>query len=64
MIYNRKEFFMRCHSIRKPMVKYRFKDKMGCVWFKVFMTDREARLWYERNKAYYEIVEFGNAETR
>ena len=55
---------MRYYSIRKPTVKYRFKDRMGCVWYRMFMTDREARLWYERNKVYYEIVEYGNAEAR
>lgn len=34
----------------KPMIQYRFKDDMGFVTYKTFTTDREARLWYDRNK--------------
>ena len=49
---------------RKPMLKYRFKDRMNCVFFKHFHTDREARLWYERNKAGYMLKEFGSMETK
>lgn len=44
----------------KPLIKYRFKDKMGCVFYLMFRTDREARLWYERNKVGYALKEFGN----
>lgn len=44
----------------KPLVKYRFKDRMDCVFFKTFRTDREARLWYERNKIGYALKEFGS----
>ena len=51
---------MKRYSKAKPMVRYRFKDRMGCVWFDTFATDREARLWFERNKQYYNLVEFGN----
>ena len=43
----------------KPLVRYRFKDHMGYVFFKAFRTDREARLWYERNKVESMIKEFG-----
>ena len=44
----------------KMRVKYRFKDRMGCVFFREFHTDKEARLWYERNKVAYSIKEFGS----
>lgn len=44
----------------KPLIKYRFKDRMDCVFFKTFRTDREARLWYERNKIGYALKEFGS----
>lgn len=47
-------------GIKKPLIRYRFKDDMGCVFFKTFNTDHEARLWYERNKVSYEIREFGS----
>ena len=46
--------------VRKPLLRYRFKDSMGCVFFREFQTDREARLWHERNKVIYSIREFGN----
>lgn len=45
---------------RRPLVQYRFKDSMGCVFFKTFNTDREARLWFERNKLDYSIREFNS----
>ena len=44
----------------KPLIKYRFKDSMGCVFFRSFRTDREAHLWYERNRFDYAIKEFGS----
>ena len=44
----------------KPLIKYRFKDKMDCVFYLTFRTDKEARLWYERNKVGYALKEFGN----
>jgi len=55
---------MKKYARRKPMQNYRFKDDMGCVWYRAFQTDREARLWYERNKHDYGIVEFGNCDAR
>ena len=45
---------------RKPVIQYRFKDTMGCVFFKTFQTDREARLWFDRNKAEYCLRELGS----
>lgn len=48
------------YSNRKPLIRYRFKDAMGCVFYKVFYTDREARLWYERNKSEYLLRELGS----
>ena len=33
---------------------------MGCVFYRTFQTDREARLWYERNKLGYSLKEFNN----
>ena len=51
------------YNSKKPYLKYRFKDSMGCVFYKAFHTDREARLWYERNKLEYSIKEFGNVGT-
>ena len=40
-------------------INYRFKDNMGYVFFKTFKTDREAHLWYERNKISFAIKEMG-----
>lgn len=40
-------------------VKYRFKDTMDCVFFRTFRTDRDARLWYERNKMGFALKEYG-----
>lgn len=51
---------MREYAKRKPLVKYRFKDSMGCVFFKEFQTDRQARLWFEQNKQTYCLREIGN----
>ena len=51
---------MKKYAKRKPLIKYRFKDRLGCVWFNEFATEREARLWYERNKIAYYIVEFNS----
>jgi len=48
---------MRKYAKRKKLIKYRFKDHMGCVFFKDFQTDREARLWYDRNKTNYMLKE-------
>ena len=45
----------------KPLIKYRFKDSMGCVFYRTFYTDHEAMLWYERNKLAYTIKEFNSA---
>ena len=45
---------------RKCLIKYRFKDSMGYVFFRTFRTDHEARLWYERNKVGYSIKEFSS----
>lgn len=45
---------------RKCLIEYRFKDSMGYVFFRTFRTDREARLWYEKNKIGYCIKEFNN----
>lgn len=44
----------------KPLIKYRFKDRMDCVFFKTFRTDREARLWFEQHKVGYALKEFGS----
>ena len=54
---------MKRRYVRKPVVQYRFKDNMNCVFFRNFRTDREARLWYERNKTIYSIKEFGSMGT-
>ena len=54
---------MKRHAAWKRMVRYRFKDRMGCVWFQSFKTDREAWAWYEKNKLTYSVVEFANIET-
>lgn len=35
---------------RKPLIRYRFKDDMGCVTYRLFQTDREARLWFDKNR--------------
>lgn len=51
---------MRRGSMFKPLVRYRFKDDMGCVFYKAFNTDKEARLWFERNKVGYCLREFGS----
>lgn len=48
------------HISRKPMIRYRFKDKMGCVFYQSFHTDREARLWFERNKYSCGLKELNN----
>lgn len=48
---------------RKPLVKYRFKDSMGYVFYRVFNNDHEARMWFERYKLAYTIKEFGNIGT-
>lgn len=51
---------MKRFASRKPLVRYRFKDRMNCVFYQSFRTDREARLWYERNKVVYCLKEFGS----
>lgn len=51
---------MRIYAKRQPMIKYRFKDSMGCVFFKQFRSDHEARLWFEQHKAHYCLREFGS----
>ena len=48
---------------RKPVIQYRFKDTMGFVYFKTFQTDREARLWFDRNKVAYSLRELSNVRT-
>lgn len=48
---------MKRHGKRKLLVRYRFKDSMGCVFFKEFHTGKEARLWFERNKIEFLLVE-------
>lgn len=45
--------------VMENVIRYRFKDSMGCVFFRTFYTDHEARLWYERNKAGYCLKEIG-----
>lgn len=39
------------HRKTKPLIRYRFKDSMGYVFFKTFNTDIEAKSWFEQNKA-------------
>ena len=51
---------MKRFASRKPLVRYRFKDRMNCVFYQSFRTDHEARLWYERNKVTYCLKEFGS----
>lgn len=51
---------MRQYAKRKSLIRYRFKDSMGCVFFKEFQTDREARLWFDRNKQTYSLKELGS----
>lgn len=46
----------------KPMIRYRFKDDMGFVTYKTFATDREARLWYDRNKLSYGLRELHSVD--
>lgn len=46
-------------SMQKPLIKYRIKDRMGCVFYRTFNTDNQAYSWYERNKIMYEVKEFG-----
>ena len=46
--------------VRKPMIEYRFKDSMGCVIYQNFHTDREARMWFERNKMEMGLREIGS----
>ena len=53
---------MRKYRYRKPLIKYRFKDRMGCVFFKAFHTGKEARLWFERHKVEFLLVEIGCME--
>ena len=48
---------MKRYARKRPLVSYRFKDRMGCVFFRKFNTGREARLWFERNKVNYMLVE-------
>lgn len=43
----------------KPLIKYRFKDRMGCVFFRTFHNDHEARMWFEQHKVGYALKEFG-----
>ena len=50
---------MKKYGYRRPLIKYRFKDRMGCVFFKAFHTGKEARLWFERNKVTFMLVEIG-----
>ena len=54
---------MRPYAKRKSLIRYRFKDSMGCVFFKEFQTDREARLWFDRNKQAYSLKELGSMGT-
>ena len=44
----------------KPLIKYRFKDRMDCVFFKTFRNDHEARMWFEQHKVGYALKEFGS----
>lgn len=48
---------MKRYGYHKPLVKYRFKDSMGCVFFREFHTGKEARLWFERNKVGFMLKE-------
>lgn len=50
---------MRPYARQTTMLRYRFKDNMGYVFFRNFKTMKEAHLWYEQNKYYYCIKEFG-----
>ena len=45
---------------KKPMIRYRFKDSMGCVTFRAFRSEAEALIWYEKNKMVYSLKEFGS----
>lgn len=51
---------MRYNNRIKPLIKYRFKDRIGCVFFRTFHNDHEARMWYELNKVGYALKEFGS----
>lgn len=44
----------------KPSIRYRFKDRMNCVFFRDFRSDWEAEIWHERNKFRYAIEEYGS----
>ena len=45
---------------RKPLIKYRFKDRAGFVTFETFTTEKEARRWFEDHKSEYGFKEFEN----
>lgn len=47
----------------RPLIQYRFKDDMGFVTYKTFTTDREARLWYDRNRLDYGLKELQSVNT-
>lgn len=51
---------MKRYANLKPMIRYRFKDRMNCVFFRDFKTDHEARLWFERNKIDFALKELSN----
>ena len=51
---------MKSRASRKQMIRYRFKDRMGCVCYQSFHTDREARLWFDRNKVNYALKELSS----
>lgn len=53
---------MRKYANRKPLLRFRFKDRMGYVFFRQFHTCREARLWFERNKDEYMLMEIGSMD--
>ena len=51
---------MKSRVSRKPMIRYRFKDRMGCVFYQSFHTDCEARLWFDRNKVAFALKELSS----
>lgn len=49
--------------VSRPLIKYRIKDRMGCVFFRTFTSDTDAYYWYEKNKMMYAVKEFGKIGT-
>lgn len=49
---------MKPYARRKQLVRYRFKDRLNCVFFRNFNTRREAMLWFEKNKTEYMLKDF------